>query len=82
MKKIKVKVLDSPVKSLDLNPNELVWSILDKKLMSTPTYNKATVRKRIEEEWKDLGIELCRSPVDSMLERLEECLRANDGHFN
>ena len=50
MKKIKVKVLDRPAKSLDLNSIELIWSVLDKKLMNTPTYNKATVRKRIEEE--------------------------------
>ena len=31
MKKIKVTLLDWPAKSLDLNPVELVWSILDKK---------------------------------------------------
>ena len=48
MKKTKVKVLDCPTKSPDLSPIELVWNILDKKLMSTRISNKATVRKRLE----------------------------------
>ena len=66
----------------ELNPIESVWSILDKILMSTPNYNKAAVRKRLEEEWKGLDIELCRSLVHSMPERLEKCLRKKGGHFN
>ena len=45
MKKTKLKALDWPVKSPDLSPIEFVWSILDKKLMTTPIYNKATLRK-------------------------------------
>ena len=51
-------------------------------MMSTPTHNKATVCKRIEEEWKGLDIELCRSLLDLMPEKLEKCLRAKGGHFN
>ena len=72
--KMKLKVLDWPAKSPDLNPIEFVWSILDKKLMITPVYNKATRRKRLEEEWKSLGINLCCNLVDSMPERLMKCL--------
>ena len=50
MKKIKLKVLDWPAKSPDLHPNELVWSILDKKLTTTPIYNEVTFRKQLEEK--------------------------------
>ena len=70
MKKMKLKVLDWPGKSPDLNLVEFVWSILEKKLMTTPIYNKATLRKRLETEWKFSGIDLCCSLVDSMPERL------------
>ena len=50
--------------------------------MSIPIYNKATLRKLLEEEWKGLDIELCRGPVDSTPERLEKCLQGKGGHFN
>ena len=48
--KMKLKALEWSAKSLDLNPIEFVWSILDKKLMTMPIYNKATLRKRLEQE--------------------------------
>ena len=82
MKKIKLKFLHWPVKSSDFNLIELVWSILDRKLMSRSIYNKVTLRKRLEEEWKGLSIELCRILVDSMPERLEKCLQMEGKHFN
>ena len=69
------------VRTPPLNPIELDWSILDKKLMTTPICNKATVRKRLEDEWKGLGIELRRSLVDSIPERLGKFLRAKVKHF-
>ena len=75
MKKMKVKVLDWSTKSPDLNPIGFALSILDKKLMTTPIYNKAALRKRLEEEWKPLGIDLCCSLVDSMPERLKNVYR-------
>ena len=79
---MKLKVLDWPAKSPDRNSTEFVWSILDRKLMTTPIYNKATLRKRLEEEWKSLGIDLCCSLVGSMAEKLTMDLQAKDGHFN
>jgi transposase len=79
--KMRLTVLDWPAKSPDLNPIEMVWSILDKKFMATPIYNKDTLRKRLDQEWKALGIELCRKLLDSMPDRLQKCLRAKGGHF-
>ena len=79
--KMKLKVLDWPAKSPDLNPIEMVWSILDKKFMATPIYSKDTLRKRLDQEWKALGTELCRKLLDSMPDRLQKCLRAKGSHF-
>ena len=50
--------------------------------MTTPIYNSETLCKRFEQEQKGFGIELCRSLVDSMPERLGKCLRAKGEHFN
>ena len=82
MKKMKLKVLDWSAKSLDLNPIEFVWSILDKKLMTTPIYNKAALRKRLEEELKSLGVALCCSLPDSMPEKLTKCLQTKGEYFH
>jgi transposase len=50
LKKLKFKVLDWASRSCDLNPIEMLWSIIDKKLISKPIYNKETLRQRLEEE--------------------------------
>ena len=50
MKKTKLKVLEWLARSPDLNLIEFIWNILDKKLMTTPIYNKATLHERLEEE--------------------------------
>lgn len=81
IKKMKLKVLDWPSKSPDLNPIEMVWSIIDKKLMKTPIYNKETLQRCLEEEWNSISVELCQKLLDSMPQRIEKCLRAKGGHF-
>ena len=50
--------------------------------MTTPIYNAATLRKRLEEEWKSLGIDLCCGMIDAMPERWTKCLPAKGEHFN
>ena len=82
IKKMKLNVLDWPAKSPDFNPIEMIWSIIDKKLMKIPIYNKETRQKCLEEEWKRLSIDLCQELVDSMPERLHKYLQAKSGHFS
>ena len=41
--KVKLRVLDCAPKSPDLNPVEMLWSILDKKLPTKPIYSKAAL---------------------------------------
>ena len=52
MTKLKLNVLEWPAKSPDLNPLEMLWSILDKKLAAKPIYSIMELRQRLEEEWK------------------------------
>ena len=50
MAKLKLNVLEWPAKSPHLNPIEMLWSILDKKLAAKPIYSIMELRQRLEEE--------------------------------
>ena len=78
---MKLKVLDWAPKCPDLNPNEILWSIIDKKLASKPIYSKLTLQDRLQEEWNSIDRCLCLKLVDSMPDRIHRCLKANGGHF-
>jgi hypothetical protein len=49
--------------------------------MAKSIYNKATLRQRLEEEWNGLDIELCKKLLDSMPDRIHQCLKAKGGLF-
>jgi hypothetical protein len=57
------------------------WNIIDKKLIVKPIYNKATLRQCLEQEYNGLGIELCQKLVDSMPDRIYQCLKAKGSHL-
>ena len=48
--KLKLGMPDWALKRPDLNPVEMIWSILDKKLAAKPIYSKATLIERLQEE--------------------------------
>ena len=79
--KLKLGVLDYARKSPDLNSVEIFWSIFDKKLITKPIYSKAALIDRLEEEWNDIGKDLCIKLVESMPERIHKCLKDKGGYF-
>ena len=79
--KLKLNVLDWAPKSPDLNPVEMLWSILDERLASKPMFSKGALMDRLQEEWDRVDKDLCIKLVESMPERLRKCLRAKGGHF-
>ena len=79
--KLKLRVLDWAPKSSDLNPVEMLWSILDKKLPTKPIYSKAALIDRLQEEWNNIDKDLCIKLVESMPERIRKCLKTKGGHF-
>ena len=81
IEKMKLNLLNWTPKSPDLNPIEMLWSIIDKKLALRPIYSKATLIERIQEEWDQIDTELCVKLVQSMPERIKKCLKAKGGHF-
>lgn len=79
--RFKLNVLDWAPKSPDLNPIEMLWSIIDKRLASRPMYSKASLVERLQEEWNNTSQDSCVKLVESMPERIRNCLKAEGGHF-
>ena len=81
MAKLELNVLEWPEKSPDLNPIEILCSILDKKLAVKIIYSIMELRQRLEEEWNGIGQLLCLNLIDSMPDRIQKCLKSKGGHF-
>ncbi|CAF4641320.1 unnamed protein product [Rotaria sp. Silwood2] len=79
--KLKINILEWASKSPDLNVVEELWSIIDKRLASKPINAKAELQKRLQEESDNISTTSCRTLVDSVLERIEKCLKAKGSHF-
>ena len=79
--KLKLRVLDWAPKSPDLNPVEMLWSILDKKLPTKPIYSKAALIDRLQEEWNNIDKDLCIKLIEAMPERIGKCLKVKGEHF-
>ena len=55
MAKLKMNVLEWVARSSHLNPIEMLWSILDKKLAAKPIYLIIERRQRLKEEWNGIS---------------------------
>ena len=74
-------MLDWASKSPDVSPVEMLWSILDKNLLTKPIYSKAALIDRFEEEWNNVDKCLCIKLIESMPERIGKYLKTKEGHF-
>ena len=72
---------ERPAKSPDLNPIEMLWSILDKKLAAKLIYSKMEPHQRLEEEWKGIKQLSCLNLIGSVPNRIQKCLKWKGGHF-
>ena len=75
MAKLKVNVLEWAAKSPNLNPIEMLCSILDKKLAAKPIYSIMELRQWLEEEWNGIRQLSCLNLIDSMPDRIQKCLK-------
>ena len=65
----------------DLNPMEMLWSILDKKLASKPIYSRAALTDHLQEEWDNIDQDSSIKLVETMPEHIRKCLKVNGAHF-
>ncbi len=65
--------------SLDANPIENLWSILDAVVAISECVSKARFFALFQQCWYDLGKELLKKLVESILTRLLDIIRAKNG---
>ncbi len=80
LKKLRVKVMDWPSISPDLNLIEHLWGILKRKVEERKVSNIYQLRDVIMEEWKRTRVATCEALVNSMPKRVKAVLENNGGH--
>ncbi len=80
LKKLRVKVMDWPSISPDLDPIEHLWGILKQKVEERKVSNIHQLRDVVMEEWKRTPVATCEALVNSMPKRVKAVLENNGGH--
>ncbi len=78
LKKNRVKVIQWPSMSPDLNPSERLWEILKRQVDSPSSIQ--SLKEVILEEWKKIDLAKCRQLVHFMPRRLGAVIRNHGGH--
>ena len=80
LKRLRVKVMDWPSMSPNLNPIEHLWGILKRMLEVCKVSNICQLRDVVMEEWKSIPVDTCEALVKSMPRREKAVLDNHGGH--
>ena len=80
LKSLRVKVMDRPSMSPDLNPIEHLWGIIKWKVEVCKVSNIHQIRDVVMEEWKSIPMATCEALVISMPRRVKAVLDNDGGH--
>ncbi len=80
LKKNRVKVIQWPSMSPDLNPIEHLWGILKRQVEHHSPSSIQSLKQVILEEWKKIDRAKCRQLVHSMPRRLGAVIKNHGGH--
>ena len=80
LKRLRVKVMDWPSMSPDLNPKEHIWGIFKRKVEVRKISNIYQLRDVVREEWKSIPVATCEALVNSMRRRVKAVLDNDGGH--
>uniref|UniRef100_A0A3Q0S909 Tc1-like transposase DDE domain-containing protein n=1 Tax=Amphilophus citrinellus TaxID=61819 RepID=A0A3Q0S909_AMPCI len=75
----KIKVMEWPSQSPDLNPTENFWSDIKNAVIEAKTRNEEELWKVVESSWAGTPAHRCQKLVDSMQHSCEAVLR-NSGY--
>lgn len=78
----RIRVIEWPPRSPDLNPIEILWSIIDRRLAKKSMQNLNQLRIEVEKEFSSIPLEICNNLIKGMQQRLWKCLKARGGHFD
>ncbi len=80
LKKNRVKVIQWPSMSPDLNPIEHLWGILKRQVEHHSPSSIQSLKEVLLEEWKKIDLAKCRQLVHSMPRRLGAVIKNHGGH--
>ncbi|KAK3515066.1 hypothetical protein QTP70_006006 [Hemibagrus guttatus] len=80
LKKLRVRVMDWPSRSPDLNPIEHLWGILKRKVEERKVSNIHQLRDVIMKKWKRIPVAAREALVNSMPKSVTAVLEYNGGH--
>ncbi len=80
LKKNRVKVIQWPSMSPDLNPIEHLWGILKRQVEHHSPSSIQSLKEVILEEWKKIVLAKCHQLVHSMPRRLGAVIKNHGGH--
>uniref|UniRef100_A0A8C4XFK0 Tc1-like transposase DDE domain-containing protein n=1 Tax=Erpetoichthys calabaricus TaxID=27687 RepID=A0A8C4XFK0_ERPCA len=79
LKKNKMKTLEWPSQSPDLNPIEMLWHDLKKAVHARKPSNKAELQQFCKDEWAKIPPERCKRLIASYRKRLIAVIAAKGG---
>ena len=72
----KIKCLEWPPSSPDLNPIENIWALIDKELAKINIWSVDQLKQEIKRIWFSLDKILCKTLVTSLPRRIKSVLKA------
>lgn len=69
-----IEVLDWPSMSPDLNPIENLWAVIKRRIEKLDPTTKSNLKEIIQEIWDGIDHQLVKSLIDSMKNRLQQCI--------
>jgi hypothetical protein len=80
--KNKIKIINHPPSSPDLNPIENIWGIMKKKISKFHYDNNEQFIKSILEEWNNIDKQIIENTILSMKKRLQLVINNKGDHID
>ncbi len=78
----RIKVMDWPAQSPNLNPIEHLWQQLKQRLASYEHSSQGIneLQERVEREWEEIDASVCQKLIEGLPKRILEVYQANGGY--